>query len=470
MPFQRKISRILIYFGLCISLFASNMAFPSMAAADLSLIKKSITYYNIQKLKGSLSDGSYRGEEGVLRIRPEIARSLGLKVPADPDYLEAKDLFEKADNYRKKALEAISTQAREKSKGEHARRAGEMALLSNQALQSAQKLLKSYRSRLNPGMDERLDRDRCNDLMEELLYNCLEEASYNLRDALGLFYNRCQGVGEGDASLTPQNIGFVNHVFREFTEKAPWEMLKGFDLDRYERSRGANPGYAWKNIIKGPGSRYTSLVESILEKQKKARYHVDPLLFMALIRRESNFNPQAVSYMGAAGLSQIMPKTARGLGMKNIFEPSYFDLAVSLTVKERQLGGKAISLISKITEENKAGFAGLARRYMQSSLDYGKRRAQLFSRYKRELLEKSADDRLKPARAIEYGYKYFSEMMRIQKGDMSLALASYNAGPHRVKEYKGIPPYAETVSFRNSVLGYYRDYLHRLKEDQERGR
>lgn len=56
-------------------------------------------------------------------------------------------------------------------------------------------------------------------------------------------------------------------------------------------------------------------------------------------------------------------------------------------------------------------------------------------------------------------------MMKIQKGDASLALASYNAGPHRVKQYKGIPPYDETIGFRNKILKYYQIYLARAKKN-----
>jgi len=53
-------------------------------------------------------------------------------------------------------------------------------------------------------------------------------------------------------------------------------------------------------------------------------------------------------------------------------------------------------------------------------------------------------------------------MMDLQKGDISLALSSYNAGPGRVDQYGGIPPFSETVTFRNRVLRYYRDYIERL--------
>ncbi|MFH1243382.1 MAG: transglycosylase SLT domain-containing protein [Pseudomonadota bacterium] len=404
-----------------------------------------------------------------MRIRPEVARSFGFSVPVDPDYLKAKELFTKADKYRERALDAISSQESEEFEGQHEDVAGDMALISNEALRSAQRHMKAYRSRLDPKLDGRLDKDGCSKLTKKLLGECLQDTSYNLRDAVGLFYNRCQGLSEKAASLTPENVEFVNYVFSDFITKASPEVLRGFDLDEHGQKKGSNPASGWEDIVEGSGARYTALVESIYEKHKKDQYRVDPLLFLALIRRESNFSPNAVSYVGAAGLTQIMPKTAKALGMKNIFEPSYFGEAVSLLAGERKLRQKAIALISQITEENRLKYARLARKYMQKALDCGKERAQLFSRYKRELLEKGSDDRLEPSKAIEHGYRYFSEMMQIQKGDISLALASYNAGPHRVKQYNGIPPYAETVAFRNSVLGHYKEYLKRLM-DREKAR
>jgi soluble lytic murein transglycosylase-like protein len=99
---------------------------------------------------------------------------------------------------------------------------------------------------------------------------------------------------------------------------------------------------------------------------------------------------------------------------------------------------------------------------MQESLKYREKRTELYARYKKELLKKGTDDRLDPQKSIKHGFKYFSSMMEQQKGDISLALASYNSGPHRIKQYKGIPPYAETVNFRNRVLKYYKNYLRKL--------
>ena len=98
----------------------------------------------------------------------------------------------------------------------------------------------------------------------------------------------------------------------------------------------------------------------------------------------------------------------------------------------------------------------------------GNKRKELYARYKKELLRSGADDRLNPQKAAQYGLKYFSHMMKIQNGDASLALASYNAGPHRVKQYKGIPPYDETIGFRNKVLEYYQIYLARAKKNSSK--
>lgn len=49
------------------------------------------------------------------------------------------------------------------------------------------------------------------------------------------------------------------------------------------------------------------------------KYNVNPKLVTALIARESRFNPRAVSSAGARGLGQLMPSTAKGLGITNSF-------------------------------------------------------------------------------------------------------------------------------------------------------
>jgi soluble lytic murein transglycosylase-like protein len=100
---------------------------------------------------------------------------------------------------------------------------------------------------------------------------------------------------------------------------------------------------------------------------------------------------------------------------------------------------------------------------MQEALRIGRQKEKLYAQYRRELLQSPNDERLDASLAMEYGLKYFLRLMKEYKGDTSLALAAYNAGPQRIKEYKGIPPFGETIRFRNRTLEFYREYIKRMK-------
>ena len=63
-----------------------------------------------------------------------------------------------------------------------------------------------------------------------------------------------------------------------------------------------------------------------------------------------------------------------------------------------------------------------------------------------------------PKANILGGTKYLSRLIERFRGDLVLALAAYNAGPEKVKRYKGIPPYPETRKYVRNILKQWKEY------------
>ena len=122
----------------------------------------------------------------------------------------------------------------------------------------------------------------------------------------------------------------------------------------------------------------TASLEQIFDEASK-KYNVPKNLIKAIAKAESDFRPNATSKAGAQGIMQLMPATARELGVTD----SYY-----------------------------------------------------------------------PYQNIMGGTKYISQMLEKYNGDISLALAAYNAGSNNVAKYGGIPPFKETQNYVVKVTQY----------------
>ena len=60
-----------------------------------------------------------------------------------------------------------------------------------------------------------------------------------------------------------------------------------------------------------------------------------------------------------------------------------------------------------------------------------------------------------PAANVDGGTRYLRELLEQYHGDAVRALAAYNAGPQRVAQYRGVPPYRETRAYVSRII---RDY------------
>jgi soluble lytic murein transglycosylase-like protein len=122
------------------------------------------------------------------------------------------------------------------------------------------------------------------------------------------------------------------------------------------------------------------------------KYGVDPRFIHAVIWQESKYKVQARSGVGAQGLMQLMPATARRFGCTNPY-----DIASN----------------------------------------------------------------------VDAGTKYLRFLLKRFDGNISLALAGYNAGEGSVDKYNGIPPYKETQNYVRIITGRYGKLTHPLLSPEQ---
>ena len=114
-----------------------------------------------------------------------------------------------------------------------------------------------------------------------------------------------QKVNFGSLLLNPETM----NVKAELARTNPTETLNNALA---QATAANNIG----NINNPSKSQIMNMVEQIAQK-----HGVDDKLVKALIKQESGFNPNAKSKAGAMGLMQLMPATAKGLGVTDAYNP-----------------------------------------------------------------------------------------------------------------------------------------------------
>ncbi len=72
--------------------------------------------------------------------------------------------------------------------------------------------------------------------------------------------------------------------------------------------------------------------------------------------------------------------------------------------------------------------------------------------------ELGVEDLFNPVHNVNAGVRYFKRLLNQFEGDIELALAAYNVGSRKVREYQGIPPFKATINYINKVFKYYHYY------------
>ncbi len=189
----------------------------------------------------------------------------------------------------------------------------------------------------------------------------------------------------------------------EFTNKQPasgrWKVLFKTGPGKAAALRGATDLVPPRDSSPARYSRYDQDI-----RDGQSFYGIPEAFLRAIIKTESDYDPHVVSSAGAQGMTQLLPSTAKLMGVTDTFD-----------ARQNIMGGARY-------------LAVLARRFCKTPASVA-----VAGRPVEQLTVCSADEKVK-------------------------VIAAYHAGPGAVEKYGGIPPYETTRAYVGMVLRRYEQY------------
>lgn len=109
---------------------------------------------------------------------------------------------------------------------------------------------------------------------------------------------------------------------KQSSRMASMNVAEGLaDRDPAESTPARGPAMTMGTVAGMRGFTTGSVAHDTYIVESSRKYGIDPLLIYAQMHQESAFKIKATSHKGASGLMQLMPATARRLGVTNIYDP-----------------------------------------------------------------------------------------------------------------------------------------------------